>query len=49
MQTTMGDMVIRLSDSTPLHRDNFLKAGKSWLYDSRFISPGNKKFYDTGR
>src|SRR6185369_7982067 len=34
MQTTMGDMVIRLSDSTPLHRDNFLKLVKEGFYDS---------------
>lgn len=34
MQTNMGDMVIRLSDSTPLHRDNFLKLVKQGFYDS---------------
>ena len=34
MKTTMGDMVIRLSDSTPLHRDNFLKLVKVHFYDS---------------
>ena len=34
MQTTMGDIVIRLSDSTPLHRDNFLKLVKVGFYDS---------------
>src|SRR6185503_16230864 len=34
MQTTMGDMVIRLSDSTPLHRDNFIKLVKDHFYDS---------------
>lgn len=34
MQTTMGDLVIRLSDSTPLHRDNFLKLVKVGYYDS---------------
>jgi cyclophilin family peptidyl-prolyl cis-trans isomerase len=32
--TTMGVMVIRLSDSTPRHRDNFLKLAKSGFYDS---------------
>jgi peptidyl-prolyl cis-trans isomerase B (cyclophilin B) len=30
----MGDIVIRLSDSTPLHRDNFLKLVKKRYYDS---------------
>jgi cyclophilin family peptidyl-prolyl cis-trans isomerase len=34
IQTTIGDMVIRLSDSTPLHRDNFLKLVKVGYYDS---------------
>lgn len=34
VQTLMGDMLIRLSDSTPLHRDNFLKLVKKKYYDS---------------
>lgn len=34
LQTTMGDIVVRLSDSTPLHRDNFIKLVKVGLYDS---------------
>ena len=34
IQTTMGDIVVRLSDSTPLHRDNFLKLVKVGYYDS---------------
>ena len=34
MKTTMGNIVIRLSDSTPLHRDNFLKLVKVHFYDS---------------
>ena len=33
LQTTMGDITIRLSDSTPLHRDNFLKLVKVGFYD----------------
>ncbi|MDF2187124.1 peptidylprolyl isomerase [Paraflavitalea sp. CAU 1676] len=34
MVTDKGTMVIRLSDSTPLHRDNFLKLVKEGFYDS---------------
>lgn len=34
LQTNFGDIVIRLSDSTPLHRDNFLKLVKTGYYDS---------------
>ena len=31
--TSLGDIVIRLSDSTPLHRDNFLKLVKLHYFD----------------
>ena len=34
LQTNKGDILIRLSDSTPLHRDNFLKLVKQKYYDS---------------
>jgi len=34
MQTSMGDITLRLSDSTPLHRDNFLKLAKTGYFDS---------------
>ena len=32
--TTAGVIILRLSDSTPLHRDNFLRLVKSHFYDS---------------
>ncbi len=32
--TTKGIIVIRLSDSTPQHRDNFLRLAKTGFYDS---------------
>lgn len=34
IQTSMGNMLVRLSDSTPLHRDNFIKLVKQKYYDS---------------
>jgi len=34
MITDKGTMIIRLSDSTPLHRDNFLKLAKKGFFDS---------------
>lgn len=34
LMTTDGTIVLRLSDSTPLHRDNFLRLVKSGYYDS---------------
>jgi cyclophilin family peptidyl-prolyl cis-trans isomerase len=32
--TTAGTIILRLSDSTPMHRDNFLRLVKSHFYDS---------------
>ena len=34
IETTKGTIIVRLSDSTPLHRDNFLKLVKQHYYDS---------------
>src|SRR6266496_5645581 len=34
LQTSYGNIIVRLSDSTPLHRDNFLKLVKTHYYDS---------------
>lgn len=34
MITTRGTIILRLSDSTPLHRDNFLLLAKTGYYDS---------------
>ena len=33
IKTTLGDIVVRLYDETPLHRDNFLKLVKEGFYD----------------
>jgi peptidyl-prolyl cis-trans isomerase B (cyclophilin B) len=48
MQTTMGDIVVRLSDSTPLHRDNFLKLVKVGYYDSVLFHRVMKDFMIQG-
>lgn len=34
LNTSMGNIVVRLSDSTPLHRDNFIKLVKVHYFDS---------------
>ena len=34
IQTDYGTMIVKLSDSTPLHRDNFVKLVKEGFYDS---------------
>ena len=33
IKTTLGDIKIKLYDSTPLHRDNFIKLVKTGFYD----------------
>jgi cyclophilin family peptidyl-prolyl cis-trans isomerase len=48
LNTTMGDIVIRLSDSTPLHRDNFLKLVKTHYYDSVLFHRVMKDFMIQG-
>lgn len=44
MTTTEGVIVLRLSDSTPLHRDNFLRLVKSHFYDSVLFHRVIKEF-----
>jgi peptidylprolyl isomerase len=34
IKTTLGDIKIKLYDSTPIHRDNFIKLVKSGIYDN---------------
>jgi cyclophilin family peptidyl-prolyl cis-trans isomerase len=42
--TTEGTIVVRLYDSTPLHRDNFLRLVKSHFYDSLLFHRVIKNF-----
>jgi cyclophilin family peptidyl-prolyl cis-trans isomerase len=48
LQTNYGDITIRLSDSTPLHRDNFLKLVKVGFYDSILFHRVIKNFMIQG-
>lgn len=48
LQTNYGDITIRLSDSTPLHRDNFLKLTKTHFYDSVLFHRVIKNFMIQG-
>ncbi|MBV41732.1 MAG: peptidylprolyl isomerase [Crocinitomicaceae bacterium] len=34
IETSFGDMIVELSDSTPAHRDNFVKLASEGFYDS---------------
>lgn len=48
LQTNYGDITIRRSDSTPLHRDNFLKLTKIHFYDSVLFHRVIKNFMIQG-
>jgi cyclophilin family peptidyl-prolyl cis-trans isomerase len=48
IQTSLGEMTVRLSDSTPLHRDNFLKLVKVHFYDSLLFHRVIKEFMIQG-
>ena len=48
LQTNYGDITIRLSDSTPLHWDNFLKLTKIHFYDSVLFHRVIKNFMIQG-
>lgn len=44
IHTSMGDMLVRLSDSTPMHRDNFIKLVKQHYFDSMLFHRIIKNF-----
>ena len=48
IQTTLGDIVLRLYDETPLHRDNFLKLVKEGFYDGTLFHRVIKNFMIQG-
>ena len=48
IQTTLGDIVVRLYDETPLHRDNFLKLAKEGYYDGTLFHRVIKDFMIQG-
>ena len=48
IQTTLGDIVVRLYDETPIHRDNFLKLAKEGYYDGTLFHRVIKDFMIQG-
>lgn len=48
IQTTLGDITVRLYDETPLHRDNFLKLVKEGFYDGLLFHRVIKNFMIQG-
>lgn len=48
ISTTLGDIVVRLYDETPLHRDNFVKLVKEKFYDGTLFHRVIKDFMIQG-
>lgn len=48
IQTTLGDITVRLYDETPLHRDNFVKLAKEGYYDGTLFHRVIKNFMIQG-
>lgn len=48
ISTTLGDIIVRLYDETPLHRDNFLKLAKEGYFDGTLFHRVIKDFMIQG-
>lgn len=48
ISTSLGDIVVRLYDETPLHRDNFLKLAREGFYDGTLFHRVIKEFMIQG-
>lgn len=48
IQTTLGDITVRLYDETPIHRDNFVKLAKEGYYDGTLFHRVIKDFMIQG-
>ena len=48
IQTMLGDIIVRLYDETPLHRDNFVKLAKDGYYDGTLFHRVIKDFMVQG-
>lgn len=48
IQTSLGDITVRLYDETPLHRDNFLKLAEEGYYDGTIFHRVIKNFMIQG-
>lgn len=48
ISTSLGDIIVRLYDETPLHRDNFVKLAKEGYYDGTIFHRVIKNFMIQG-
>ena len=49
IHTSEGDIVVRLYDETPLHRDNFLRLASEGYYDGTLFHRVIRDFMKIGR
>ena len=48
IETMLGDIIVRLYDETPIHRDNFVKLAKEGYYDGTLFHRVIKNFMIQG-
>ena len=48
IETSLGDIIVRLYDETPLHRDNFVKLAKEGYYNGTLFHRVIKNFMIQG-
>lgn len=49
IETNLGNMIVKLYNDTPNHRDNFVRLAKAGHYDGQSVLSCNQKFCDPGR
>ena len=49
IETTAGDIIVKLYNETPQHRDNFIKLAEDGYIRRYIVPPCHQGFYDTGR
>ena len=49
IETTLGDIKVKLYNETPKHRDNFIKLAEDGVYEWNAVPPCHQRLYDSGR
>ena len=49
IETSAGDITVKLYNETPKHRDNFIKLVEDGTYEGTAVPPCHQGLYDTSR
>ena len=49
IETDFGNMKLELFDSTPKHKENFIKLVEEGFYNDLFVSQSDEWIHDSGR